>query len=116
MVSAAASRFCAESSCLLCVKVFMNSPASLITASSSLCVLSDRARMAGICSIVEYALRFVVARFLVDLLPRAIANLLAISNAFERTIISDIFIVRDWEHGQSLTIVRRIFLNDVFDG
>ena len=72
--------------------------------------------MAGICSIVEYALRCVVARFLVDLLPRAIANLLAISNAFERTIISDIFIVRDWEHGQSLTIIRRIFLSDVLDG
>ena len=83
--------------------------------SSSLRMFSDRAHMAGTCSIVEYALRFVVARFLVDLLPRAIANLLAISNAFERTIISDIFIVRDWEHGQSLTIIRRICLNDVVD-
>ena len=51
--------------------------------------------------------------WLVDLPPRAIANLLGIFNACERIIISDIFIVRDWEHGQSLTIIRRIFLNDV---
>ena len=29
--------------------------------------------------------------------------------------VSDICIVRDWEHGQSLTIIRRIFPNDVVD-
>ena len=90
-------------------------PCLIDTASSSLCVVSDNARMAGICFIVEYALRFVVAPFLVDLLPRALANLLAISNVFERIIISDIFIVKDWEHGQSLTIIRRILLGDVVD-
>ena len=53
--------------------------------------------------------------WLVDLLPRALANQLEIRNDCERTIISDIFIVRDWEHGQPLTIIRRIFLNDVVD-
>ena len=47
---------------------------------------------------------------------RAIAILLEISNVSERSRISDIFIVRDWEHGQSLTIIRRIFLADVLDG
>ena len=51
----------------------------------------------------------------VDLPPRATANLWGVFNACERIIISDIFIVRDWEHGQSLTIIRRIFLNDVVD-
>ena len=85
-------------------------------ASSSLRMFSDRAHMAGTCSIVEYALRFVVARFVVDLLRRAIANLVAISGALGQIIISDIFIVRDWEHGQPLTIIRRIFLADVLDG
>ena len=47
--------------------------------------------------------------WLVDLPPRTIANLLGILNACGRIIVSDIFIVRDWEHGQSLTIIRRIF-------
>ena len=70
-------------------------PCLIDTASSSLCVVSDNARMAGICFIVEYALRFVVARFVVDLLRRAIANLVAISGALGQIIISDIFIVRD---------------------
>ena len=84
-------------------------------ASSSLRIFSDRAHMAGTCSIVEYALRFVVARFVVDLLRRAIANLVTISGALGQIIISDIFIVRDWEHGQSLTIIRRTFLNNVVD-
>ena len=78
-------------------------------------MFSDRAHMAGTCSIIEYALRFVVARSVVDLLRRAIANLVAISGALGQIIISDIFIVRDWEHGQSLTIIRRMFLNDVVD-
>ena len=53
--------------------------------------------------------------WLVDLLPRALANQLEIYNDCERIIISDIFIVRDWEHGQPLTIIRRFFLNDVVD-
>ena len=85
-------------------------------ASSSLRMFSDRAHMAGTCSIVEYALRFVVARFVVDLLRRAIANLVAISGALGQIIISDIFIVRDWEHGQPLTIIRRIFLSNALGG
>ena len=54
--------------------------------------------------------------WLVDLLPRALANQLEIYNDRERTIISDIFIVRDWEHGQPLTIIRRIFLSNALGG
>ena len=30
-------------------------------------------------------------------------------------VVSDIFIVRDWDSGQPLTIIRRICLNDVYD-
>ena len=75
----------------------------------SLRTLSDRSRMARTCSIVEDALQFVVVWFLADRLPRAVADLLEICNDFERPTISDIFIVRDWEHGQSLTIIRGIF-------
>ena len=82
----------------------------------SLRTLSDRSRMARTCSIVEDALQFVVVRCLANRLPRALANLLEICNDLERPTISNIFIVRDWEHGQSLTLIRRIFWNDVFDG
>ena len=82
----------------------------------SLRTLSDRSRMARTCSIVEDALQFVVVQCLADRLPRAVANLLEICNDFERPTISDIFTVKDWGHGQPLTIIRPIFMNDVFDG
>ena len=81
----------------------------------SLRTLSDRSRMARTCSIVEDALQFVVVRFLADRLPRAVADLLEICTDFERPTVSDIFIVRDVEHGQSLAIIRRMFLNDAVD-
>ena len=45
----------------------------------------------------------------------ALANLLQICNGFKRSLVSDIFIVRDWDNGQPLTIIRRICLNDVYD-
>ena len=55
--------------------------------------------MARTCSIVEDALQFVVVWFLADRLPRAVADLFEICNDDERPTASDIFTVRDWEHG-----------------
>ena len=44
---------------------------------------------------------------------RALAIPLEICNGFKLLRKSDIFIVRVWNNGQPLTIIRRIFLNDV---